>query len=125
MTDLTNKIETTSEEDMQALYKIYEPLFEFIKDKKQIPYLVVIIDWGIKYIKENYNDLELEWKAWSVVFLKHRYLRGKVDKKEDIYKCVDDFIKHYKEKYEFYIKNLAIYASDFDRDYGFVCSYLK
>jgi hypothetical protein len=125
MTDLTNKIQSTSEIDIEELYKKYNPLFEFIKDKKQIPYLVVIIDWSIKYIKENYNDLELDWKAWSVVFLKHKYLRGKLKKESDIYETIDDFIKHYKEKYESYVKNLAMYVSDFDRDYGFVCNYLK
>jgi hypothetical protein len=123
MTALINEIQSTSEKDMEELYKKYEPLFEFITDKKQIPYLVVVIDWGIKYIKENYNDLDIDWKVWSIVFLKHKY--NLLSKKEDIYKFIDDFIKHYKEKYESYIKNLGIYASDFDKDYGFVCNYIK
>ncbi len=123
MTDLTNEIGNIPAKDIQELYTKYEPLFEFIKDKKEIPYLIVVFDWGIKYIKENYSDLDIDWKAWSIVYLKHKY--DLLSKKEDIYKYIDDFIKHYKEKYESYVKNLGMYASDFDRDYGFVNSCLK
>ena len=121
MIDLTNR----TVDEVNELIKKYINLLELIRQQQEIPYLAVIIDVGIKYVKEKYQDLELDWKAWSIVYLKNKYLKGKLKKESEIPDLIDDFIKHYKDKYKEYIDGLGMSASDFDRDYGFVCSCLK
>ena len=125
MTDLINEIDNTPVSDMQVLYSEYAPLYEFIKDKNKIPYLTIVIDWGIKYVKEKYSDQELDWKAWSIVYLKHKFLKGRFEKKEDIYHSIDTFMKYYNDDYKEYIEQTGVTASSFDRDYGFVCIFLN
>ena len=125
MTDLTNKIGNISVADMQVLYTKYTPLAEFIgKYKDQVPYLLYVIDAGVEYIKKTYVDLSVDWKAWAIVYLKHMYLKGHLKKEEDISATIDEFVKHYNEDYKSYIDDLALSASEFDRDYGFVCKYI-
>ena len=124
MTDLISEINNTRVADMQVLYTKYAPLYEFIKDKKQIPFLTVVIDRGIAYVKENHADLPLDWKVWSIIYLKHKYLKGLVKRNEDISECIADFIKHYKTDYAEYIEQIGTFRSEFDRDYGFVCKYI-
>jgi hypothetical protein len=121
MIDLTNR----TIDEINELIQKYISVLELIKQQKQIPYLAIVIDVGIKYVKEKYQDLELDWKAWSIVYLKHKYLRGKIKKESDIPNLIDDFIKYYKDKYKSYVDNLGMSTSDFDRDYGFVCAYIN
>ena len=73
MIDLTSK----SVDEINELIQKYIGVLELIKDKKHIPYLAVVISVGIKHIKENYDDLILDWKAWSIINLKHKYLNNK------------------------------------------------
>lgn len=125
MTDLINEISNTPVSEMQVLHAQYAPLYEFIKDKTKIPYITVVIDWGIKYVKEKYTDRELDWKAWSIVYLKHKYLRGHIETKDGIHNHIDVFMKYYDDDYVEYIEQTGASATEFDRDYGFVCALLN
>ena len=119
MIDLTNR----TVDEINALIQKYASVLELLKPQHQ-PYLAVVIDVGVKYVKEKYQDLELDWKAWSIVYLKNKYMKGKLKKESEIPGLIDDFIQHYKDKYADYIKQLGLYSTEFDRDYGFVCAYL-
>jgi hypothetical protein len=121
MIDLTNK--TT--EEVNALIQKYVDVLRFIKPQKEIPYLAVVLDVGIAHVKENFKDLQLDWKAWSIVYLKNKYLDGKLKKEQDIPALINGFVNHYKDNYQEFINNLGMFSSDFDRDYGFVCQYLN
>jgi hypothetical protein len=120
MIDLTNK----NVEEVNALIQKYASVLELIKPQYQ-PFLAVILDIAVSYIKENHNDLPLDWKAWSIVVLKNKYFSGKVHKESDIPVIIADFIKHFKDNYADYIQQLGMSATEFDRDYGFVCRYMK
>jgi hypothetical protein len=121
MIDLTNR----TVEDVNALIQKYASLLELIREKQQIPYLAVVLDIGINHVKETYPTLELDWKAWSIVLLKNKYLKGYVKNESDIPVIIAEFIKHFKDNYADYIQQLGMSATEFDRDYGFVCRYMK
>jgi hypothetical protein len=119
MIDLTNR----SVDEINALIQKYASVLELIKPQYQ-PFMAVILDIAIPYVKENYPDLPLDWKSWSIVVLKHKYFKGKVHKETDIPKIITEFIQQYKDNYAEYIQQLGISASEFDRDYGFVCKHI-
>ena len=120
MIDLTNK----NVDEINALIQKYASVLELLKPQYQ-PYMAFIIDTGVKYIQENYPTLELDWKAWSIVVLKNKYFKGKIHNESDIPKIIAEFIQHFKDNYAEYIQQLGMSATEFDRDYGFVCRYMK
>lgn len=120
MIDLTNR----SVDEVNGLIQKYVSVLQLIRPIRHIPYLAVIIDIGIKYIKEKYYDLEPDWKSWSIVYIKNKYMKGKINKESDIPELIDEFIKHYKNEYSDYIQHIGMSASEFDRDYGFVCKFI-
>jgi hypothetical protein len=120
MIDLTNR----TVEEVNELIKKYSEVLMFINPQEQ-PYMAIVIDSGIKHIQENYKDLPVDWKAWSIVYLKHKYLGHGLKKQSDIPKMLDAFIKHYNENYEKFVSALGMSASDYDRDHAFVTQYLK
>ena len=119
MIDLTNR----TIDEINELIQKYSNVLELIKQQDVIPYLAVVIDVGVKYIKEKYPNLELDWKAWLIVYLKNVYLKGKIKKESEIPEFIDKFIKEYEDNYVKYIDSLGMFASEFDRDYAFVKKY--
>jgi hypothetical protein len=122
MTDLTNR----SAKEVNEFIQIYTPLLEHAdaKHKEDIPLLAIIFDISIKYIKEKYNNLNLDWKCWSVFVTKEHFLNKKIKSEENIKETIDSFIEHWKKEYKEYCNNLGMYASEYDRDRGFVYEYL-
>jgi len=121
MIDLTNK--TT--EEVNALIQKYAPVLElFARQQNHIPYLAVIIDTGVNYLKTAYNEMTIDWKSWIIVLLKELYLRKLIKNVADVSKEIDDFIVYHNEKYVNYI-NDVVAASDYDRDRGFIYMYLN
>jgi len=120
MIDLTNK----TIDEVNGLIQKYANVLELIKPQYQ-PFMAVILDIAITHVKTNHPDLPLDWKSWSIVYLKNKYFKGRVHKEEDIPGIIDEFIKHYKDNYAEYIQQLGMSASEFDKDYGFVCRYMK
>lgn len=120
MIDLTNR----TVDEVNELIQKYAFVLELIRPPQHIPYLAVIIDIGVKYIQEKHRDLELNWKSWSMVYIKNKYKKGKINKESDIPDLIDEFINHYKNEYSDYIQQIGMSASEIDRDYGFVCKYI-
>jgi hypothetical protein len=121
MIDLTNK--TT--EEVNALIQKYAPVLElFARQQNHIPYLAVIIDTGVNYLKATYNEMTVDWKSWIIVLLKELYMRKSIKSEADISKEVDAFIIYHNENYENYIKDVVA-VSDYDRDRGFIYLYLN
>jgi hypothetical protein len=119
MIDLTNK----SVDEINELIKKYAQALELIKPQFQ-PYLAVIIDIGVKHIKEKHQDLPVDWKAWSIVYLKNKYFKGRIHKESDIPDLIDDLIRHHNDDYKKYIDDLGVFTNEYDRDRGFVHKYL-
>jgi hypothetical protein len=121
MIDLTSR----TIDEINGLIQKYTSVLElYIKQQQYIPYLAVIIDVGVKHIKEKHADLPLDWKVWSIIYIKNKYFKDKIPKESDIPELIDEFIGHYKEKYGDYINDLGLSSSEFDRDYGFVRRYI-
>lgn len=120
MIDLTNR----NVDEINALIQKYVKVLELIKPQYQ-PYMAVIIEIAVNHLQEKHTDLPIDWKSWSIVVLKNKYFKGFVHKEEDIPGMIDVFIKHFKDEYAEYIQQLGMSASEFDRDYGFVCRYMK
>jgi len=114
MSDLINKT------DYSELIQKYSNILELINAGDNISNLAVVIDIGTKYIKEKHNDLNPDWKTWSLFYLLKKYLKNNVQNKFEINKIIDEFVIYYKLEYQNYNNELELYVSDFDRDYEFV-----
>jgi hypothetical protein len=79
---------------------------------------------SINYVKKNHNELSVDMKAWCVVVVKKIHERKKFEYEEDITTTIDDFITYWKTNYGDYCNNLAMFASDFDKDLGFIYKYI-
>jgi len=119
MIDLTTK----NEDEINQLIEKYSSALSSVYPD-QIPYLVYIFELGINYIKEKHNDLDINWKSWCMVLLKKLFLNKKINDESDIKNNIDDFIKYKEKKYKNYCDDLAIYASEYDRDFAFIYSFL-
>lgn len=121
MTDLTNR----TAEEVNALIQKYATLLEVADAKKRedLPILAIIFDVGINYIKTTHNDLSRDWKAWSMLVVKHKYSNGKIKTEEEVRKTIDDFIAFWKAEYKNYCNDI-ISATEYDRDRGFVFRFL-
>jgi len=121
MIDLTNR--TTDE--INALIQKYTPVLElYIKQQNDIPYLAVVIDVGVNYLKTTYNQMTIDWKSWIMVLLKELYFRKIIKSEADIPKEIDDFIIFHNENYVNYVRDIVA-ASEYDRDRGFIYVYLN
>lgn len=127
MTDLINKVDElikNKDKSINEIIKKFSPVLDKVKYKENIPYLSYIIYLGVNYINNNKIKLSIEWKAWSIVVLKHLFIKGKILKEDDIVNIINDFIGYYKQDYENYCEDI-IAATEFDRDYGFVLKYIN
>jgi hypothetical protein len=119
MIDLTNK-------NIDLLVQKYTPVLELIVGhKQQLPYLVVVFEIAVTHIKEKHNELTVDWKAWAVFVIKKLFLNKKITNEREVTETIDEFILYWKENYKSYCDNLAMFASEYDRDRGFVYGYLS
>jgi hypothetical protein len=121
MIDLTSK----SADEINLLIQKYTPVLELVKETGHIPYLAFIFELGINYIKGKYNDLETNWKQWSIVCLKDLQINGVLKNEEDVFKCIDDFIEYYKIHYQQYVDEIALFSNEYDRDHIFVQAFIN
>jgi hypothetical protein len=119
MIDLTSK----KPEEINALIQKWLPA---LQDSKVAPehYLQIayIIDIATVHIKDMYNELTPEWKAWCIVMLRDLYKKNKINNDSDITNIIDDFINDYNLNYESYCGYMAS-ASEYDQQRGFVHGY--
>ncbi len=122
MIDLTNR----SVEGVNELIQKYAPILKLsrTKSKEEIPILAVIYDISIKYIKDWHNNLTVDWKSWCVLVIKEQFHNKKIQSESDIIQVINDFVNTWKENYKIYCNSLGTYASEYDRDRGFVYKYL-
>jgi len=121
MIDLTNR--TT--EEVNALIQKYAPVLELYNKKQaDIPYLAVILEVGVNYLKTNYAPITIEWKTWMMVILKDLYFKKALQSEADIPKSINDFILFHNQNYENYVKEI-VSVSEFDRDKEFVHRYIN
>ena len=81
-----------------------------------------IINVSVNHINEKHKELSPDWKAWSVLIIRNRYLEGKLKKIDDIPKIIDDFLTFWETDYKKYCENI-IAATEYDKDRGFVFRY--
>lgn len=120
MIDLTNK----SVEDVNLLIQKYAAVLEVSKVKtiNDAQILVIVIDEGVKYVNDKYNEISTDLKTWCILVLKHKISKIKTD--TDVKKIIDKFIQYWNTEYQNYCNDLGMSASDFDRDYGFIQTFM-
>ncbi len=116
--DLTNK----SVDEINGLIQKYASVLELLKPQDQ-PYFAYIVDIAIKHIETSHKNLTADWKAWSVFVLKKQHI--KIKNESDINKIIDDFIEYWKKEYKEYCDSLGVFATEYDRDRGFVYKYIE
>lgn len=127
MTGLTNNVQNQKVEVVQALYQKYGPVLEEIssRDDPKLPYYAYIINLTFNYLEEKHKDETATWKTWCVVVIKRLFDQGKLESKEDIFKHIDQFLKHKKSEYDKYISNIAVYSDEYFRDCYFIDHYCR
>jgi len=126
MTDLTNNVNNMPLDQMQVLYKKYEQVLSvFVKQEKDIPYIAYIIDFAVKHIQTNHNSLTIDWKTWAMVVIKLEYFNGYITKEQDIIDAINHFVAYSATEHKKYCDGLGVFASEYDRDRGFVYDYLS
>lgn len=123
MTDLINKVNSIEVNGIQELYNKYQPILGTIKDIPQLPYFIYSFDIGFNYIKEKHLDLSSDWKTWSMVCFKQLYFKGLIKNESDIIIEIDKFVEHYRNDYDAFIRDTAMFTSEYYRDYAFVFEY--
>lgn len=123
MTDLINN---RSAQEINELIQKYASVLEVsgIRTLPDVQKFAIIIDVAVNYIKDWHNDLTTDWKAWSIMVIKNQYHNKKINSESDVIQTINDFVMSWKENYKTYCNNLGIYASEYDRDRGFVYDYL-
>jgi hypothetical protein len=117
MIDISNK----SVDELNALITTYKLALEQVYETQTIPFLAVVFDIAVPYIKERYPDLSTDAKTCGVYVLKLllKYLKNEAD----IKRVVDEFFAYHKINYPNYGNDIELSASSFDRDYDFVYKY--
>jgi hypothetical protein len=126
MTDLINRIDKLIKEDIESVQAIINKFSTVLQDtrpEKEIPYLAIIINICVNYINANHKDLSPDIKAWSVIIVRHQYLKGKIKNDTDILKTIDDFVAFWKTNYKKYCKDI-IAVTEYGRDRGFVHDFI-
>jgi hypothetical protein len=119
MIDISNK----TIDELNVLITKYASALEQIpkNERDAIPYLAVVFDIAVPYIKEKYPDLDSHPKAWATYVLKLllHYLKNDAD----IKRVIDEFFVYYKNEYPNYGTDIVLSASQYDRDHNFVYNY--
>ena len=121
MTDLTNKVDEITKEDIKVLQNIVNEFSTVLGDIKNndIPYVAYIIYVARNHINNKYEEFSSDWKSWGVFFVRHQYLKGNLTKLSQIPILIDKFFEYYNNDYNDYCKD-TFAASDYDRDRGFI-----
>jgi hypothetical protein len=117
MIDISNK----SVDELNALITKYKSALEQVYETQTIPYLAVVYDIAVPYIKEKYPELDKDTKAWATYVLK--FLLGYLKNEADIKRVIDEFIQYYMTEHPNYGNDIVLSASQYDRDYNFVYNY--
>ena len=99
MTGSTNNI------DINALTKKFADVLELFKDKEEIHQnnLAITFEVCINYIKQAYNDLDIEIKTLIMFVIKELYFKNKITTDGDMIAIINDFVNHYKKHYADFI----------------------
>lgn len=127
MTELSNK----TPEEINSYLKKYASILESIKDKAQISAIAIVLEVCVNYLNTKYAGFNSVIKAWAVFVIRKLYKNKLVITKydiktdEDIYKTIDEFIDYYVQGHQEAIKDIELFASEFDRDYNFVHEFIN
>jgi hypothetical protein len=122
MTDLTNKVMNMPVNEMHVLLTKYQSVLEVVKRKNKIHEIAYIIDISYNHIINNHNNLNPDWKTWTIVVVLDLF--DNINNDSDIINIIDDFILFYINNYKTYIDDIGLSASIYDRDCGFINLYM-
>ena len=127
MTDLINNVDEIIKLDINSIQNIVNKYADVLLEtlsEKEIPYLAYIINISVEHINENHKNIPKNWKAWSVVVVKKKYLDGKIKKNQDILNTINDFLTFWKSDYKKWCKDI-ISATEYDRDREFTYKFIR
>ena len=122
MTDLINRVDEWIKTDInkvQELVNKYTTVLQGTLPEKNIPYLAVIINICVHYLKENHPTLPADWKAWSVLLIKKLFEENRLKKEEEIHQIINEFVDFKNKEYQKYCDDI-ISVNEYERDRGFL-----
>jgi hypothetical protein len=127
MIGLINKVDKLLKEDIasvQAVVDKYAAILQLIEPENQIPYYAYLINACVNHLEEHYNNISADWKAWSVLVIKHFYEHKKIGVESDIPPVIDEFLEYKEKEYDKYCVNM-VSATEYNRDSGFMYAFIK
>lgn len=121
MIDLTNR----SVEEVNGLLQKYTPILNVaeLKSLEDAELFTIMVEISVNYIKEKYCELSTDLKTWCVVVVKN--LRNTIKTEDEVKNCIDEFITYHYKNYTKYVDSLGCYASEYDRDAGFIKEFIN
>lgn len=121
--DITNDL---SVEELNDIMKKFEDLTKKVKDKSKTPYLSVIYEITVNHIQDYFKNIDINWKQWSIILVKEKYLGDEIKTEGELLKTIDAFIEYVNKNYESYLKtNGNEFEDKFDLDRHFVNKFLS
>jgi len=122
MIDLINRVDEWVKTDINAVQELvnkYVDVLQGTLPEKNIPYLAVIINTCVDYLRGSHGATNADWKAWSVVLIKKLFEEDNLKKEADIPLIIDEFLEYKDKEYQKYCDDM-VSVDDYERDRGFV-----
>ena len=119
MIDLTNK----TQEELHTLYNELLNVHDFFNDKNNLAFHLYPIQIAVNYIKEKYNDIDVDWKAFSTLVIMHLFHEIKTE--EDVKIIIDDFIIYINTKYSTFSEADDYFTSTYDKNHYFTKMFIN
>jgi hypothetical protein len=115
---------STSNNGNELLIK-YTPVLELLNEKDRTLNILYVFEHTINHILKKYSKLSIDQKTWTLVVIKNLFLDNKIHSIIDVENFVDDFILYWNKKYQKYIDDIALFSSEYCRDYEFIKTYIN
>lgn len=121
---ISNIVNNLNLNRVDVLHQKYQQFLHEFRGEKNVLERLYLVDISVNYLKTNYIAESKNLKSWAVVVVFRLYKHDKTTE-ADVYKIIDDFVANYKKHIQAYIEDIAMFASDYDREVGFITYYLE
>jgi len=111
--------------NINELVNKYSNVLELIPNHKQHNNLALLFEISINYIKNNFNNVNINIKISAVYVIKELYLKGFISSDNDCEIIINDFMKFYNENYNNFINEFDNNIDKHDINMLFIKKYLN
>jgi len=103
----------------------YSNILELIPNHKHHNNLALLFEISINYLKNNFNNIDIDIKISAVYIIKELYLKGLISSNNDCEIIIYNFIIFYNENYNNFINEFDNSINKHDVNMLFIKKYLN